>query len=692
MALVDPVVPKPEEIKYQKMVWVLPHPEDPKRVQIRLIPFSDCVSFNRDDPTVPTFQIRQYIYRWISELPNYKREMVPATVGNGFEERLSVPKKVDVLRVTKVALTKPPVFNRLGWHPEIVRWIADQEAIRHEISDILKEEGGSKLPRIMEVNRKLWRSLCIGPRAKDMTIKEKNRHFKNETPSYQTTDVKFLAKCPNPLNGNQPGVGKTIETIAAIIEGQTPGPWLVACPVTAILDVWSPELETWQEEDIYLVTGSRQDRARVLAAVEDRVNDPEQSNDFWVVCNPEMIRYKGIYEEDGFTGKKRLIDVEEVWSQFFRIHWGCIILDEFHRMGMGEVGTLTNRAFRKLTANKKMALSGTPMGGKPIKMFGILRWLEPEIFTSKHEFGTSYLFVENKGNPFDDHASATYGDVRPDREEAFQEMLSRYMVRHLKREVVTWLPEKQYVHHDCQMTEEQAKQYQTFSDEAEIVIDEFNLGAVGILAEYTRLKQFADAVQKIEKVGVKVDQLTGMTRDELKLTAQPKSGKLKVLEEILAELGLEKGVSYRNRTESVIIFTQFTSVADMLQRWLSDKLDLRVGKITGEVKPEMRSWQVRAFNDRELDVMVMNTTAGGVAINLPAADTVVFYDETWNPDDQEQAEDRCHRASKTSQVTVHYLRSKGTIEHYIWKTTQGKSNTNWDVLDARRMGFRANER
>jgi SNF2 family DNA or RNA helicase len=61
-------------------------------------------------------------------------------------------------------------------------------------------------------------------------------------------------------------------------------------------------------------------------------------------------------------------------------------------------------------------------------------------------------------------------------------------------------------------------------------------------------------------------------------------------------------------------------------------------------------------------------------------------DETWNPDDQEQAEDRCHRASRIHQVTCYYLRTKNTIEEYIYKINLMKSEVNWTVLDLKRIG------
>lgn len=80
----------------------------------------------------------------------------------------------------------------------------------------------------------------------------------------------------------------------------------------------------------------------------------------------------------------------------------------------------------------------------------------------------------------------------------------------------------------------------------------------------------------------------------------------------------------------------------------------------------------------------MNTNAGGVAITLDRADTVIFLDETWNPDDQTQAEDRAHRGSKDRQVTVYRLISKGTIEEQIYKGNITKESINQRVLNNRK--------
>ena len=108
-----------------------------------------------------------------------------------------------------------------------------------------------------------------------------------------------------------------------------------------------------------------------------------------------------------------------------------------------------------------------------------------------------------------------------------------------------------------------------------------------------------------------------------------------------------------------------------------------VVKITGGT--QKRAEVKRSFQAGEARVCVLNTKAGGVSIDLDMADSVFIMDETWNPDDQEQAEDRAHRASRIHQVTCYYLRTMGTLEQYIKEVTDAKGRINKKTLDARRL-------
>jgi len=101
----------------------------------------------------------------------------------------------------------------------------------------------------------LFESIYLGPKYREATDRQRRKAMR-ELPhgSYQTADVSFLAQADNPLNGLHPGLGKTMETIAAAFEGRwDEGPQLVVCPKTSIVTVWQKELETWQDHPVLVI-------------------------------------------------------------------------------------------------------------------------------------------------------------------------------------------------------------------------------------------------------------------------------------------------------------------------------------------------------------------------------------------------------------------------------------------------------
>jgi SNF2 family DNA or RNA helicase len=191
--------------------------------------------------------------------------------------------------------------------------------------------------------------------------------------------------------------------------------------------------------------------------------------------------------------------------------------------------------------------------------------------------------------------------VREDREEAFDKHLKPYMVRRTKAEVIKELPPKQYVDLWCEMTPTQKKQYIEFAINAELKIEEENLTATGILAEYMRLKQFAGARQEAGKVPRRHQ-----------AHAHHDSGKLPHVLRILNERGIDTGDEEWG-DEQVVIFSQFRGMVDMTTKWLNEKCGIRAEKITGETKQSERDSLVKEFQAGEFRVMVVSTTAGGVA-------------------------------------------------------------------------------
>jgi SNF2 family DNA or RNA helicase len=545
----------------------------------------------------------------------------------------------------------------------------------------------AELTRLPEVLPELMDALYVGPRYKEMTKRQRTEALKAPTGSYQTADVAYLAAAlregVNPLNGIHPGLGKSLETIAAIHEAnQDEGSHLVICPVSSIEVVWQRELEQWQDHPVLVAPATNRDEREIALMAATELH--EEGEPFWLIVNPGMVQYKGIYEEDEdtrdpITGKvkKILVDTEEQFPEMFGIQWTTVVTDEIHKAGFRNLESLTAKAIFDMPADTKIGVSGTPVGGRPENLWKILHYLNPDRFPSKWRWAEQWLEVEMRD--YGGRQTKVTGNIRPELEEEFYKAHAQYFLRRTKKECAPWLPDKQRMDHWAQMTPAQRKQYNEFALEAEVKIDEYELSATSILAEYTRLKQFAVAKQTVE-------QETKDGRVILHLKPTYDSGKLEVLEEVLGELGIFDG-----GPDQAIIFSQFTEVCKMVYNWLSIEKKVACDLFIGETKGKRRAEIEREFQAREgASILVMNTDVGGVSITLDQADTVIFMDETWVPDNQEQAEDRVHRASRIHQVTCHYIRTKGTIEEYIQARVAGKEVTNKIILDLRRQGFRAN--
>jgi SNF2 family DNA or RNA helicase len=171
------------------------------------------------------------------------------------------------------------------------------------------------------------------------------------------------------------------------------------------------------------------------------------------------------------------------------------------------------------------------------------------------------------------------------------------------------------------------------------------------------------------------------------------SGKLEPLLDRLAENGIDPNDMEGDSV--AVIASQFSSVVNMVHGYLNKK-GIKAVKITGETKDEERQVNQMLFRTDgnrvkgSARVIVMTTTAGGVAITLDLADNVHILDETWVPDDQEQLADRVFNASRMKQVGVYVYRSMGTVEQYIQQVNVDKGKINKEILDLRRQGFRAN--
>jgi SNF2 family DNA or RNA helicase len=482
---------------------------------------------------------------------------------------------------------------------------------------------------------------------------------------------------------------------------------VVFCRKSALNSVWKAEAERWLGDGcrVYVATGSRDERERAIGAFSSGLMFLPGLMHI-LVANIEMARAKKLCippkkgsfvsgeeglpparceKEHQHEGKIKH-QIKPEWALLHMMDYDAIVVDESHRALVGKsvrsksvTQVRMGMTLLRLKNNGlKIALSGTPWRGKVYQMWGTLNWLRPDVFTSFWRFVKMYFHYTEDPSGF---GGIEIGELREDRKEDFYRMVGSYMLRRTKAECAPDLPAKLYAGTPIDswdatspvgvwldMEPEQGRAYRAMEKDAEAEIEGGTLAAVGVLAEITRLKQFASAYMRKARDGV--------------LPELP-SNKLNWVKDFLESREGNEG--------KVIIFSQFTTLVNMFWSELNQIYPSQVATITGQTKQSVRDLRQKQFQnpDGPLKIMILNTLAGGESITLDQADDVIFLDETSVPDEQEQAEDRAHRVSRAMKgnerpVTIYYLRSRGTIEEDICRITGAREGSVKQALDGSR--------
>lgn len=478
------------------------------------------------------------------------------------------------------------------------------------------------------------------------------------------------------LVADQPGLGKTLITIAGIIEADIKGPILVVCPRISVRSVWWRELDRWTDEAVFYARGTR---AKREAAIEEFWEADAVNGRKWLIVTAEMLRVKRKPNETTVkaNAKKRGRVEGFEYDRLFKDvwPWTTVVCDESHRL-LGSLTVAKSNLMGEGLANlpttpdsRRYAISGTPFGrgGRVQGMFGTLHWLWPDEYRSFWRWAGQHFDIEEETIRRHQTAKKIVGLKKGLGAEEFLRSLGPRILRRTKAEVLPNLPPKQYVEVLCEMEGEQLRQYKRLGEEAEVNLPGGILMANGVLAEMTRAKQIANGALEMrgEEVGF-----------------QRISSKVDRLMEMLETRGLTGG---DGGNVKLIISSRFNAfLEDSVLPALEDA-GVKYHLLTGATKDSDRERQMEEFQSADgPNVFVLNSKAGGVSITLDAADEVHCLDELDNPEDNEQLEDRAHRASRIHQVTIYYYRSEGTIDVNIAKSVNDKREAQFAVLDGRR--------
>jgi superfamily II DNA or RNA helicase len=292
----------------------------------------------------------------------------------------------------------------------------------------------------------------------------------------------------------------------------------------------------------------------------------------------------------------------------------------------------TARAAKRLKADRRLALTGTPIENRLSEIWSIFDYVSPGLL------GPLDKFEERYSRPIDngDQKAAT----------RLRATIHPFILRRTKSEVAKDLPEKIETEQYCELTGEQASLYAAVLKEvrAQVMGEVERQGLarshIQILAGLTRLRQAACDPRLLN--------LPRKFEDE-------DSGKLVALRELI-QTCVDGG-------HRVLVFSQFVSMLTIIRRAMEED-GVPYEYLDGSTKD--RAERVENFQrDTGPPVFLISLKAGGSGLNLTAADTVIHFDPWWNPAVEDQATDRTHRIGQTKVVTAYRLVAKGTIEEKI---------------------------
>lgn len=421
------------------------------------------------------------------------------------------------------------------------------------------------------------------------------------------------------------GLGKTIQTLALLAHDREEGvarPVLLICP-TSVVNNWRKEAERFTP-DLAVLIHHGTGRARQQQFTDD-------ANRHALVISSYALLHRDL-------------------AALKEVQWAGIILDEAQHIKNPE--TKVAKAARAVTADYRIALTGTPVENHVGELWSIMEFLNPGLL------GTAKAFHTNFFQPIQLERD-------PDASARLKRLTGPFLLRRLKtdRTIITDLPDKMEMSVYCPLTKEQASLYLAVTKEAEEALQ----SAEGIqrkglvLATLMKLKQVCNHPAQFLSDG---SSITG------------RSGKLERLTEMLEEI-LAMG-------ERALIFTQFTEMGDMLQRYLQDTFGREVLYLHGGVTRAKRDQMVERFQDDEHapPILLLSLKAGGTGLNLTRANHVFHFDRWWNPAVENQATDRAFRIGQTKNVQVHKFICAGTLEEKISDMIERKREIAAQVVGA----------
>ncbi|KRE90236.1 helicase [Paenibacillus sp. Soil766] len=434
------------------------------------------------------------------------------------------------------------------------------------------------------------------------------------------------------------GLGKTVQFITYLLHHKpiSEQPALLICP-TSVLGNWQKELARFAPElNVMLHYG----KGRLGGAALD---DALQGVDIVLTSYTTA-----------------LMDQETLQPYM----WSSLCLDEAQNIKNAQ--NKQSAAIRSLNAVHRIALTGTPIENRLSELWSIYDFLNPGYLGNQRGFQVRFA------NPIEKHQDT-------ERTAQLQQLVKPFMLRRKKKDpaIQLDLPDKLEMKVYINLTAEQGAMYeQTVKDLMERMKKLEGMERKGaILGALTQLKQLCDHPMLLTKEAELAEEMA--QREESRAELVLRSAKLERLVAMVDEL--------RDEGDSCLIFTQYVGMGRMLASVLSAQRGEPVFYLNGSTPKQERDRMIERFQAADGEgpsIFVLSLKAGGVGLNLTAANHVFHFDRWWNPAVENQATDRAYRMGQTRNVQVHKFISLGTLEERIDEMLESKMSLSDNVISS----------
>lgn len=504
------------------------------------------------------------------------------------------------------------------------------------------EDGVIKLPvnrsvyleKILEKNKKITANKNDNFTKLINNIENKNfsdnikipNNFKDLLRDYQKTGYKWLKVIEEygfgGILADDMGLGKTLQIIALLsdeLKKKKQKPSIVVCPSSLVLN-WKAEVEKWCNDIKVLIIKGDAETRKTLISSYDKYN--------LIITSYDLLK-RDVFEYEGKSFK-------------------YIIADEAQYIKNSVTQNATS--LKSLKGEIKFALTGTPIENSVAELWSIFDFIMPGYLYSyskfKKKFEEPILKEQDKESM-----------------QKLKDIISPFILRRIKKDVLTELPDKTITIMKNEMEDEQLKIYksylaQTKQEVAQELSDNgFEKSKFKILMLLTRLRQICCHPSLF------IENYNG------------ESGKLKQCMDILQD-AIEAG-------HKILLFSSYTSMFQILEEKLN-KNNIKYFKLTGSTSVDKRVEMVEEFNnDEEVKVFLISLKAGGTGLNLTGADVVIHFDPWWNLSIENQATDRAYRIGQKNNVQVYKLITTNSIEEKINKLQEKKAELSEQLLSTK---------